>query len=402
MLFWTTAKLAIRSLSAGKLRTFLAVLGIIIGVASVISMIAVGSGARNQVLDQISKVGTNLLVIRPGQSGTGGVLTGTRKTLTVNDAQTLMTSVPGIQYIAPVVSGAAQLKHLNKNRRTMVLASCVAYFPMRNFTIDTGRILTEDECEKSGRSVVLGPVTAKALFESESAIGKIIKVNGLSFTVVGVLKSKGDLGFFSLDDLAIVPYTTGMSQLFGQSHVNEINIQTQPEVDLDALQANIVTQLRKNHRLLPDAANDFTIRNQAESLEMVNKIAGTFTVLLGSIAGISLLVGGIGIMNIMLVTVTERTREIGVRKAIGATDRDILTQFLLESVLLSGLGGLLGVAVGLGFANLVSAWKDFQIVVEASNILIALSFSISVGVFFGYYPAYRAAKLDPIDALRYE
>jgi len=402
MLFWTTVKLALRSLSASKLRTFLAVLGIIIGVASVIFMMAIGAGARYQVLETISKAGTNLLVVRPAQSGTAGVLTGTRKTLNVHDAETIMNSVPGVQYVAPVVSGAVQMKYLNKNRRTMVLGTCIAYFPMRNFAIEHGRIFTEDEAEKSGRAIVLGPVTAKALFESEDPLNKLIKVNGLTFTVVGILKSKGDLGFFSLDDLAIIPYTTGMSQLFGQTHVNEINIQTVPETDLEAVQSGITVHLRRNHRLLPDAQNDFTIRNQAESLEMVDKIARTFTVLLGSIAGISLLVGGIGIMNIMLVTVTERTREIGIRKAIGACDRDILTQFLFESVLLSGLGGLIGVALGLSGANLFSALSDFAIIVEASSILIALSFSASVGVFFGYYPAYRAAKLDPIEALRYE
>ncbi len=402
MLFWTIAKVALRSLYANRLRTVLAMLGIIIGVAAVISMLAVGATAQSEVMNQISMMGTNLLMVRPGQRGTGGVLSGTAQNLTVKDAESIVANVPGIKYVAPVVSGTAQLKYLSRNTRTMITGSSVTYFPIRNYQINLGRLFTEDEAEKAARVAVIGPVTAQKLFGDEDPINKMVKFNGINFTIVGVLASKGDQGFFNFDDQAIIPYTTAMSQLFGLTNVREIDIQVEDENNIAAVQAATTMLLRRNHRILPEWPNDFEIRSQAEALDMVGKVGSVFTILLGSIASISLLVGGIGIMNIMLVTVTERTKEIGIRKAIGAQDRDILRQFLIEAVLLSGIGGLLGIAAGFGLAAIVSSVSDFTVVVEPSGVLLALTFSVSVGIFFGYYPARRAANLDPIDALRYE
>ncbi|MDX9976050.1 MAG: ABC transporter permease, partial [FCB group bacterium] len=297
----------------------------------------------------------------------------------------------------------------NSNTRTFVTGAAVSYFPSRNYKIARGRAFSEDEAEKNGRVAVLGPATAEKLFGEESGIGEVIKINGINFRVVGVLEAKGDQGFFNFDDQALVPYTTAMSQLFGLKSLREIDIQTQDDADVEQVQAAARKLLRKQHRILPEAPDDFEIRSQAEALEAVGTAGTVFTVLLGSIAGISLLVGGIGIMNIMLVTVTERTREIGVRKAIGAQDRDILGQFLIESVLLSGIGGVLGIAAGMAMLKMVSVvatqtteMGTFNISVEWMSVLISFGFAVSVGIFFGYYPARRAAALDPIDALRYE
>jgi putative ABC transport system permease protein len=318
MLFWTVVKVALKSLYANKLRTVLAMLGIIIGVAAVISMLAVGNWAQQQVLEQVSAIGTNLLMVRPGQRGSGGVLAGTYQNLTVKDAAALVEEVPGIKYVAPVLSGTAQLKYLNNNTRTIVTGTSVTYFPTRNYEVEKGRPFTEDEAEKSARVAVIGPVTAEKLFEGEDPLGKTVKFNGINFKIVGVLASRGDQGFFNFDDQAIVPYTTAMSQLFGQTYLREINIQAASEDIVPEVQLQATRILRRQHRLLPEQPNDFEIRSQAEALETVGRVGSIFTILLGSIAGISLLVGGIGIMNIMLVSVTERTREIGIRKAIGA------------------------------------------------------------------------------------
>ncbi len=402
MLFWTVVKVALKSLMTNKLRTFLAMLGIIIGVGSVISMLALGQGAHQQVMGQISSMGTNLLIVRPGQRGSHGVQTGTQRNLTPADAQAIVNEIAGVTQATPVVRGAAQLKRLNKNSRTTVIGASMTYFSIRNFEINYGRAFTEKEAEKMARVAVLGPVTATDLFGYEDVVNETVKINGINFRVVGVNKAKGDRGWFNPDDQAIIPYTTGMKQLFGVDFLREIDIQADENADLDLVQRRITALLRKRHRLREDVDDDFYIRNQAEFVEMATNVTRTFTILLGSIASISLLVGGIGIMNIMLVTVTERTREIGIRKAIGAMDKHILRQFLIEALLLSGLGGMIGVGFGISVAKLVGRTTQFSTIVEPQSILMALSFSVAVGIFFGYYPARRAAMLDPIEALRYE
>jgi putative ABC transport system permease protein len=405
MLFWTIVKVAIKSLASNKMRSFLAMLGIIIGVGAVIAMLALGSGAQKQVLDRISAMGTNLLIVRPAQRGFRGVMSGTQQNLTLDDAKAVVNEVEGVRQVAPVVGGNAQLKYLAKNSRTSIVGTSIEYFPIRNFEIERGRAFTEGECERMARVALLGPATVRDLFGADDPLEQVIKLRGVNFRVIGVLKSKGDQGWFNPDDQAIVPYTTAMKQLFGQDFLREIDIQAKDGVNLNDVQDRVTTLLRKRHRTQPDADNDFQIQNQAEMLETMSSVTQTFTLLLGGIAGISLLVGGIGIMNIMLVTVTERTREIGVRKAIGAKERDILSQFLLEAVVMSGLGGVLGIALGFGLARLIptiGALSGFSPVVTPDSVVLAITFSAGVGIFFGFYPARRASRLDPIEALRYE
>jgi putative ABC transport system permease protein len=403
MLLWTILKTALKSLLAHKLRSFLAMLGIIIGVGAVIAVLALGAGARQQVLARISAMGTDLLVVRPGQSGSRGVMSGTQQNLTIEDGRAILREVPGVRQFAPVVRGNLQIKYLSKNTRTSVIGTTVPYFEIRNFELDRGRTFTELEAERMTRVAILGSATARDLFGDNDPLGEVIKIKGISFRVLGVLKSKGDQGWFNPDDQAIIPCSTAMKQLLGLTYVQEIDLHADDTTDLSGVQEQATEVLRKRHRLQPGAPDDFNVRNQAEILETASSAAESFTTLLAGIAFISLLVGGIGIMNIMLVTVTERTREIGIRKAIGAKDRDILRQFLIEAVALSGVGGLLGVAAGTGVARFIPDLTQFPSAsVEPSSILLALVFSASVGIFFGFYPAWRAAMLNPIEALRYE
>jgi len=408
MIFWTILKVALRSLLANKLRSILAMLGIIIGVSAVISMLAIGAGTQKAVIDQFTAMGTNLLVVRPGQRGTGGVMSGTQQNLTLEDAQAILDQVPGIRAITPVVGGQAQVKYFSKNARTNVQGVAVTYLTIRNYEVERGESFSENDVNRNARDAIVGPVTAENLFGAQDPVGQTVKINGINFRVVGVLKSKGDQGFFNPDDQILIPYTTAMRQVFGSTAastlnaVREIDIQANEGADLDKLQADTLALLRKRHRLQPGAQDDVNIRNQAEFLEARSKATEMFTVLLGSTASISLLVGGIGIMNIMLVTVTERTREIGIRKAIGAKDWDILSQFLVEAVLMSVLGGLIGVALGVGASDLIGRFSDYATIVKPFSVVLSLTFACFVGIFFGFYPATRAAKLDPIECLRYE
>jgi len=402
MLFWTIIKVALKSLFTNKLRTFLAMLGIIIGVGAVISMLALGAGAQKRVMERIASMGTNLLVVRPGQRGFRGVVSDTSQRLKLADAKAILDQVPNIYQVAPVVRGSSQLKYFDKNTRSNVIGSSITYFPVRNFEIEKGRSFTEGEVKRMARVAVLGPITSENLFEEASPVGETIKIKGINFRIVGITKAKGSRGRHSPDDQVIIPYTTAMKQLFGLDYLHEIDIQATDNAALEKLQEATTALLRRRHRLVEGVPDDFRIRNQAEIVETASEVSRTFTILLGSIAGISLLVGGIGIMNIMLVTVTERTREIGVRKAIGAKNRDILLQFLIEAIVLSGFGGIIGVALGIGAAQMIAKWTEFVTVATPSSILLALSFSAAVGIFFGYYPARRAALLDPIEALRYE
>jgi putative ABC transport system permease protein len=283
-----------------------------------------------------------------------------------------------------------------------VIGASVTYFPIRNFEIERGRTFTEIETERMARVTVLGQEIVKNLFNQDDPIGQVVKMNGINFRVIGVLKSKGGQGWFNPDDQAIIPYTTAMKQVLGVDSLREIDVQAATGTDLEKVQEELTSLFRKRHRIQEGADNDFNVFNQAEIIQTATDVTKTFTILLGSIAGISLLVGGIGIMNIMLVTVTERTREIGIRKAIGAKDRDILRQFLIEALTMSGLGGVIGILVGVGGAKIVESAMQFPTVLELKSVLLALSFSAAVGIFFGFYPARRAAKLDPIEALRYE
>jgi putative ABC transport system permease protein len=402
MLFGTLVKSALRSLAAHKLRTFLAMLGIIIGVAAVIAMMALGSGAQGQVLSRVSAMGTNLLMVRPGNRGSRGVVSGTQLNLKLDDCLAMVREVPGVGLVAPVVGGNAQVKYASRNNRVNIIGTATTYFPIRDFAVERGRPFTEQEAEHLARVAVIGSVTAENLFGTDDPLGETIKVKGINFRVIGVLKSKGDQGWFNPDDQVIVPYSTAMKQLFGVDYVREVDINAAEVAKLNEVSAGLTALLRKRHRLDPGAADDFNIQNQAELLETLTTFVRTFSILLGGIGGISLLVGGIGIMNIMLVTVTERTREIGIRKAIGARRRDILGQFLLEAVLLTSLGGAFGCLGGAGLAALITKLFSYPTLTQPSSMLLALAFSGAVGIFFGYYPARRAAQLHPIEALRYE
>jgi len=402
MLLWTIIKVAMRSLLANKLRSILAMLGIIIGVAAVISMLALGAGARKQVMDQISAIGANLVVVRAGQSNLRGVRSGIKENMTLEDAQTVLNQVPGLRRMSPVIEGAGQFKYFNRNCRTTILGASVEYFPIRRLEIAKGRVFTEREIKRMAHVAILGPTTVENLFGRSDPINETIKISGINFKVIGVTMAKGEQGRSNPDDQAVIPYTTAMKQVFGMRTVREFNLEAEDNADTVKIQAAITALLRQRHRLRAEEADDFEIRTQAEIINTISSVSRTFTILLGSVAGISLVVGGIGIMNIMLVTVTERTREIGIRKAIGAKNKDILRQFLLESLVMSCLGGLMGVGTGIGATEAIQRLLQFATLTELSSILLAFSFSAGVGIFFGFYPARRAALMDPIEALRYE
>jgi len=365
-------------------------------------MMELGAGARRQILDNFSSMGTNLLIVQPGQRGMRGVMSGSQQNLTLEDALAVVREVKGVSMVAPVVGGSAQVKYGNRNSRVTVTGSSVTYLPMRGFEVEKGRTFLEQEADRQARVAIIGPVTAENLFGTDDPVGQAIKVKGINFQVIGVLRAKGSQGWFNPDDQILVPYSTAMKQLFGLAYLREIDVNAVEGADLNGVSADISALLRRRHRLQPEAEEDFHIFNQAELLANVSSATRTFTILLGGIAGISLLVGGIGIMNIMLVTVTERTREIGIRKAIGARRRDILGQFLLESVVLTSLGGAVGCLGGTGLAALIGKATDFATQTDVVSIVLALAFSGGVGIFFGFYPAFRAAQLHPIEALRYE
>lgn len=402
MLIFTTLKVAWRSLVATPLRSFLAILGVIIGVGAVISMLALGAGARKDIIARITAMGTDILIVRAGQGGHRGVSTGPGQNLTLDDAEAILNDIPATGSVSPVIQGNVQAKRFNQNMRTQVQGVAVPWFTMRNFTIEKGRSFTDRETDTNATVAVIGSEVARTLFPEEEAIGKSLKMNGMNFQVVGLLKSKGDQGWFNPDDMVVIPFTTAMGRLLGQDKLREIDILAQPGEDLTELQTSVEALLRKRHRTAEGAEDDFHVRNQAELLTMATDMTRTFTILLGGIAGISLLVGGIGIMNVMLVTVTERTREIGIRKAIGARERDIMRQFLIESILISGCGGFLGAATGIGIALAIQQATSFSVAIEPGGVLLAFSFSMGVGVFFGWYPARRAARMEPSAALRHE
>lgn len=407
MLFWMIVKVAYKSLNANKLRSLLAMLGIIIGVGAVIAMLAIGAGVQQQILNGISAMGSNLIVIRPGQRGFGGVMSGTQQNLTVDDASSLL-KVKGVETLSPVVNGRKQVKYLNLNTSTSILGVAATYFNIRSYTLDHGTTFTDSEVEsRLSRVADIGPVTATNLFGNDDPVGKTIKISGINFTVLGVFKAKGDQGFYNPDDQVIIPYRTAMKELFGTTStkpqsVGEIDISAVDGADVDQLIADLTSTLRNRHRIQDGAPDDVNIQSQSQILAQRSDAASAFTLLLGVVGGMSLLVGGIGIMNIMLVTVTERTREIGIRKSVGARRVDILRQFLVESSMLAASGGLIGVLLAWFVAILVRSVTPVPMSVPFSAVLISVTLSACVGLFFGIYPATRASRLDPIEALRAE
>ena len=404
MLFWTIVRVALKSLRANKLRSLLAMLGIIIGVWSVISALALAAGVKQSITNTMSSLGTNLLTITPGLRGTGGVRTGNQQNLKVDDAMAIV-GLPGVARVTPVVRGSAQARYFNQNAHTSLSGVAPTYFAIHDFKVDHGRQLDDADCDAAARVCVIGPTTAKNLFGDDFAwgVGQDVNVNGVSYRVVGIMASKGDQGWFNPDDQILIPFTTAMKQVLGQDFLNEVDVSATDEKKLDTIQTRATLLLRRRHNLGEDKDNDFNVRNQTEVLKSAGDIQFFLSALLGGIAAISLLVGGIGVMNVMLVTVAERTREIGIRKAIGARRRDILRQFLIESCVMSGVGGTIGVAVAFLTAAVTNAVQSkFALLVTPLSVVLAVVFSCAVGVFFGYYPARRAAGLDPIEALRYE
>jgi macrolide transport system ATP-binding/permease protein len=404
-------QVALRSLGANKTRSVLTMLGIVIGVAAVIAMLSIGRGAQNAITDQIQSIGTNLLFVSPGAVQQGGVRqeAGSAQTLTYDDAEAIA-QLPSVAAVAPEVSTFGQVVYLGQNTRTRIYGITPDYETVRNVSVEDGEFISSAHLTGRSSVAVLGNTTAVDLFgDAYSAVGQSIRVSGQPFRVIGVLESKGGSGMGSMDDAVFVPLTTAQTRLFATRRlgtaysVSSISVQVVSENQIDQAVQEIGELLRERHRVVED---DFTVMSQQDILETATQITGVLTAFLGGVAAISLLVGGIGIMNIMLVSVTERTREIGLRKAVGARRRDVLAQFLTEAALLSVMGGVVGIMLGWLLAQLVgrvlSGTTTITPYVGLDAVLLATLFSAAVGVFFGWYPAWRAARLNPIDALRYE
>ena len=396
------------ALSANKVRSGLTMLGIIIGIGSVIAMIAIGQGAQADIASRIQSIGSNLLTVYPGPqqtAGSRGVSSGIgmSNTLTSDDAQAILDSVVYIKSIAPEISNKYQVIARGTNTNTTVTGTSEEYLQVKNTTMEKGMFISEQNLKMLSKVAVLGPDTAIELFgETNDPIGQKVRINNFEFTVIGVTATKGGSGFGSSDDIVLIPLTTAQRFFVGDTHVSSIGVQVESEEFMSIVEADITELLLVRHNISNPEFADFRIFNQADLIETASQITQTFTVLLGAIAGISLLVGGIGIMNMMLTSVTERTREIGLRKSIGAKGKDIRSQFLIESVSLTIIGGLMGIVLGWSIAQLVTKITGINTAVTGSSILLAFGVSFFIGVIFGYYPASRASRLNPIEALRYE
>ncbi len=389
------------------MRSALTSLGIIIGVAAVIVMLAIGEGANKQVQANMESMGSNLLTIRSATAKTGGVSMGmgTKPTLSVKDADAIKKSARGVESVAPLMSSSKQVMYGNQNWSTTVYGITTPYLYVKNYELDLGRPINYDDDNNASKVCLIGKTIERELFGDVNPIDKTIRVGNVPFRVIGTLKGKGQMGPMDQDDLIFIPLTTAQRKVFGTDFpgaVSQIIIKAATLEDTNTAQKDINDILRRRHNLGKTQENDFEIRNSAEFQEKMKSTVQTFAILLASIASVSLLVGGIGIMNIMLVSVTERTKEIGIRMAIGARAMDIRMQFLIEALVLSLLGGLIGVFSGIGIALFIGAAFSTNVVISFAPILLSFGFSGLVGIGFGYYPAYKASLLNPIDALRYE
>ncbi len=404
-MFWESVVIALEGLRANKLRSVLTMLGIIIGVGAVIAMVSLGMGVRQKVQSSIASLGSNLLIIVPGATSPTGVrmAAGSSTTLLPKDAQAIAREVPGASLVAPSVSRQYQVVFNNRNWYTNVQGTTPEFLAIRNFSLESGVSFSTQDLNTRARVVILGKTTADNLFGDISPIGQTIRINKAPFRVIGVLGAKGQSATgHDQDDFAIIPLTTAQERMMGINYLHNISVQAVSEDAVDQVQEDITQLLRARHRIALGAEDNFTVRNLAAVMATAEETTKTITLLLGNIAAISLLVGGIGIMNIMLVSVTERTREIGIRKALGATYANILLQFLIEAVVIGVTGGLIGIALGIGASYLISALADWNTVISMWAIVAAFGFSVMIGLFFGLYPARKAALLDPIEALRYE
>ena len=392
-----------KTLAANEVRTALSMLGILIGVAAVVAMLALGRGAQTAIEAQLSSLGSNLLVLWPGATQSGGVRqqSGSVTRITLEDVQAIRNQVPNVVDTAPSVSGRGQLTWLNKNWNTQVLGTSPSYARVRTATPEIGRFFTDEEAQMRSRVALVGMTVVRELFGGQNPVGEMIKVNKVSFQVIGVLPPKGATGWRDQDDTVVIPVQTAMYRLFGKPYVDSIDIQVADPMAMDDAQDQVVDLMAARHRIQPAQKEDaFQVRNMADIQAALSSSSKTMSALLASIAAISLLVGGIGIMNIMLVSVTERTREIGLRKAIGARRRDILSQFLAESVVVSAVGGLAGIALGWAITELLSRLSGWTTSITASSVVLSFVFSAGIGIVFGIYPARKASMLNPIDALR--
>jgi putative ABC transport system permease protein len=396
---------ATRSLTANKFRALLTMLGIIIGVAAVITMLAIGEGAQKAVIDRIQSLGSNLLFVSPGSQRGGGMVVvqfGTSQRLRRSDADAIEQRVAAVESVVPEFSRSAQVKYQNRNWNTRIVGTVPEYESVRNFPADAGRYFTHSEERGVAKVCLLGSTVAENLFPTGYPLGKKIAIQGQSFEVIGILATKGQSGWQNPDDQIIVPLSTAQRRLFGVDFLGQVTIKVADEKRMDEAFYEIERVLRREHRLREEQDNDFTIRNQADIIATFQETQQTFTFLLAGIAAVSLIVGGIGIMNIMIISVTERTREIGVRKAVGARKKDVMAQFLIESVVLSVTGGLLGILLGLVASYLIRTYGTLTPLISVDAILLSFLSASLVGIFFGIYPAWKAANQNTIEALRYE
>ncbi|MFO0747539.1 MAG: ABC transporter permease [Myxococcota bacterium] len=400
MMLGETMRTAWRSLGSNRLRTALTALGMVIGVAAVVAVLSVGEGAKSSVEGQIRSMGSNLVSIRPGSASSGGVRGGQVQTLTLGDADALR-ALPNVVAVAPEVTGNAQMRFREKNRSGQVVGVTSAYLDVRALSVAQGLGFTDDDIQERRRVAILGANAASELFGNESPVGQRIQIKGVAFQVIGLLSAKG-AGFTSPDDMTLIPLTTHQGVLFGQDKLSALSLQVASEQDTPVVQAGIQQLLRLRHGLRDEVPDDFDVRTQTEMLATLSSVTGTFTALLGSVAAVSLLVGGIGIMNIMLVSVRERTREIGVRMAVGARRRDVMLQFLVESVVVSIVGGAIGLGLGYGASMLIAKLGGWNTIVPTYAVVMSMAVSVAVGLVFGVGPARRAAQLDPVEALRQE
>jgi putative ABC transport system permease protein len=401
----STFNVAFRALRRNKMRSVLTALGIIIGVGAVIAMVGIGNGAKAQVEAQIASLGQNVILIFSGSTTSSGIRTGWggAGTLKVEDAEAIRREVPGVVGVSEEVVSTTQVAAGNQNWFTRIYGESADYFDIRQWPLADGAPFTSQDVRSANKVCVIGRTTATQVYGNEDPVGQVLRIKEVPFTVTGVLTPKGlSTQGVDQDDIVIMPYTSAMKRVIGGTNLRNINVQIGDARQVEAAQQQIISLLRQRHNIRPGRDDDFTVRNQQEIAEAATATSRIMTLLLGAIAGVSLVVGGIGIMNIMLVSVTERTREIGVRMAVGAHGSDILTQFLIEAVTLSSVGGVIGIICGVGASKILSAYAHWPTLISLSSIAIAFLFSGAVGIFFGFYPARKAAALDPIEALRYE
>ncbi len=404
MNFWESIITATAALRSNRLRSLLTMLGIIIGVGAVIAMVAIGEGSRRRINERLKGLGTNLLIVRPGSQSMGRAVlaAGSSINLKEEDAEAIRKNSPWVEDYSAELSRNAQIKFSNKNINTSVIGSTESYSRVRNFTIARGRFFTAEELKARAKVAILGQTAADQLFGTASPIGQNIKINGQNFHVIGLFEKKGSSGMQDQDDNIVIPLSTAQMRLFGLDFINSIALLIKDQAPMDEAVFDVERTLRKLHRLRSDQENDFSIRNMSDIVTTAQETSATLSLLLASIAAISLIVGGIGIMNIMVVSVTERTKEIGIRKAIGAKRRDIMAQFLVEALMICLLGGFLGILCGVGSSYFLRYNAGWAVVITPDSILLSFGLSVAIGIFFGFYPAWKAANANVIDALRYE